>query len=210
MPGVNISPARSCASHKRWGKEAPLRSGYRVASWRGHYMTSSNVARHDSIVSRHLASRNNKETVMKTFNFFHLDSSLVILAAILVCFSQASAQGAGGFATKGATELGGSISFQSQGGNGLRTSALFSFTPYVGYFISDGFELGLDPLGISIFSSGHSASTSLMILAAPSYNFHTRGIAYPFIEALLGYTNNANGNSQGGFSWEVAAESNSP
>ena len=183
-------------------------------SWRvvdAHYIAPRKDARDDHAtrvravidvnVIWHLASTNNKETVLKTFNFFDFGSPFVILATILVLSSQASAQGASGFAIKGGTELGGSLSFQSLAGNGLTTSSLFSFTPYVGYFVADGFELGFNPLGISIRSSGHTASTSLMVLAAPSYNFHTEGVAYPFIEALLGYTSNAVGNSQGGFSW---------
>ena len=40
-----------------------------------------------------------------------------------------------------------------------------------------------------------------MILVAPSYNFQTEGIAYPFIEALLGYTSQSDGSSRSGFSW---------
>lgn len=46
-----------------------------------------------------------------------------------------------------------------------------------------------------------------MIFVAPSYNFKTQGIAYPFIEALLGYTSESESEPESysydasGFSW---------
>jgi hypothetical protein len=40
-----------------------------------------------------------------------------------------------------------------------------------------------------------------MIFLAPSYNFSTKGNAYPFIEALLGYTSSSNGETHSGFSY---------
>jgi hypothetical protein len=109
------------------------------------------------------------------------------------------------FASKGSTELGGSISFQSvtsvyNGKTGDATT-VFSLAPFVGFFVADGFEIGVNPLGItSISYSGHSA-TQIMIFAAPSYNFDTDGIVYPFIEALIGYTSQSSSSSRSGFSW---------
>lgn len=143
---------------------------------------------------------------MKAIHFTSLSSMLLILGSIGILSPVCLAQGEKGFAMKGATELGGSISFESQTmiyrGNSGGTASYFSFTPYAGYFITDGFELGFDPLGISTFSySGGTTVTQLMIFAAPSYNFRTESIAYPFVEALLGYTSNSSGGTQSGFSW---------
>ena len=114
-------------------------------------------------------------------------------------------QEARNFAVKGTTEVGGNISFQSLtpvfNGNTGDAATLFTMAPFIGYFVSDGFEIGVNPLGVSVFSISGSSSTSFRIFVAPSYNFKTEGIAYPFIEALLGYTTESNGASRSGFSW---------
>lgn len=142
---------------------------------------------------------------MKSFKTFSYRSFLSVLTMFLALTSQVFAQGSKTFASKGVTELGGSISFQSQtpiiDGNSLAGSSIFSFSPYVGYFVADGFELGFNPPGISTFSAGGKTVTQLTIFAAPSYNFRTEGIAYPFFEALLGYTSSSDGATQSGFSW---------
>ena len=134
-------------------------------------------------------------------------SVLLALAMIIFVTTDASAQEGGKFASKGTTELGGSISFQSttpvsRGSTGDALTIL-SFQPFIGYFITDGFELGLNPLGITSISYFGSSATSISIFLAPSYNFQTdrKGIAYPFLEALLGYTSTSNGSTASGFSW---------
>ncbi|MEK6571002.1 MAG: hypothetical protein AABZ61_06500 [Bacteroidota bacterium] len=118
-----------------------------------------------------------------------------------ICIAQDSKN----FATKGTTEVGGNISFQSLtpvfNGNTGDAVTLFTMAPFIGYFVSDGFEIGVNPLGVSVFSISGSSSTSFRIFVAPSYNFKTEGIVYPFIEALLGYTTESNGASRSGFSW---------
>ena len=130
----------------------------------------------------------------------------VFTLAMIVCIASVSfAQDGKKFATKGSTELGGSISFQSltpvSNGNTGTTTTIFSLAPFIGYFVTDGFEIGLNPLGITSIGFSGSSTTQIMILAAPSYNFKTEGIVYPFIEALLGYTSQSNGSSRSGFSW---------
>jgi len=110
-----------------------------------------------------------------------------------------------GFATAGAVEVGGSISFQSitpvYGGRTGDAVTILSLAPFIGCFVADGFEIGLNPLGITHLSGSGGSATLVTIFAAPSYNFRTGGIVYPFLEALLGYTSASNGSSQSGFSW---------
>jgi len=140
---------------------------------------------------------------MKTFQRFILTWPVVAMLVVVGQFS--FAQEANKFALKGSTELGGSISFQSltpvSNGNTGDATTIFSLAPFIGYFVTDGFEIGLNPFGITSVSFSGSSATQIMILAAPSYNFKTEGIAYPFIEALLGYSSQSNGSSSSGFSW---------
>lgn len=130
----------------------------------------------------------------------------IMLALVMCLVSMSYAQEVKKFATKGTTELGGNISFQSQtpvsNGNTGEAMTVFTVAPYIGYFVTDGFELGVNPFGITSLSSGGSSVTQVMIMAAPSYNFKTQGNAYPFIEALFGYTSISSGSSSAsGFSW---------
>ncbi len=142
---------------------------------------------------------------MKTlFDRVSLPTSLIVV--MLALPAQVSlAQETNRFALRGCTELGGSISFQSvtpvSNGNSGDATTVFSLSPFIGYFPADGFEIGVNPFGItSATHSGHTA-TQVMIFAAPSYNFKTEGIAYPFIEALIGYTSQTDGSTFSGFSW---------
>lgn len=134
-----------------------------------------------------------------------LCSALLVVAMLIPLGPVAIAQDGKKFAMKGSTELGGSISFQSItpvfNGTTEDATTIFSVAPFVGYFIADGFEIGVNPLGLTTISFRGSSDTQLMIFAAPSYNFKTEGITYPFIEALLGYTSQSNGSSRSGFSW---------
>jgi hypothetical protein len=110
------------------------------------------------------------------------------------------------FAQKGTLELGGSISFRSDtqvtAGQSEEAVTVFTIAPYIGYFVADGFEIGLNPLGYSSASFWGLSVTQIMVFVAPSYNFKTESIAYPFVEALLGYTSQSGaGTSLSGFSW---------
>jgi len=89
----------------------------------------------------------------------------------------------------------------------------FSFMPYGGYFIIDGFELGVNPLGVTIenrpatSTSPATTTTQLSMFFAPSYNFKVKAGLYPFVEGLAGYTADISSPSEGtsvtigGFSW---------
>ncbi len=130
--------------------------------------------------------------------------SAVILACLLIVYQAAPAKG--NFAKKGVIELGGSLGYSSQtsvyGSQTGSTTSTIQLSPYFGYFLSDGFELGVDPFSILSMSSGGSSITQIMFLVAPSYNFTTNGSVYPFVEALLGYTSiSGGGETGGGFSW---------
>ncbi len=131
----------------------------------------------------------------------------IVVAVFVAAFTAptARAQETRDFATRGVTELGGSFSYQSvtpieDGVSGSNISYL-TLAPYVGYFIDDGFELGLNPFGITTISSGGHSTTEVMILIAPSYNIRTQSIVYPFVEALLGYSSVSDGSSDNGATW---------
>ncbi len=123
-------------------------------------------------------------------------SSVLRTLCILAFIAPASmAQTTKGFATKGCVEVGGNAAFQSLSYTSSyytgETITSLSFGPYVGYFASDGIELALNPFSVEHTSSGGYSITQFMIVAAPSYNFITGGMAYPFIEGLIGYTSTA-------------------
>lgn len=135
--------------------------------------------------------------MFRLLKIIYFVSVLIVLSS-----SAAKAQGySGGFASRGVTELGGSLTFQSTtsvvNGQTGGTVTEFSLMPYIGYFFTDGFELGFNPFGITTVEG----NTSLLFLLAPSYNFKTGSLAYPFIEALLGYASQSNGDTRSGFSW---------
>ena len=95
------------------------------------------------------------------------------------------------FTQPGTIELGGDISFSSQsysenGTNSGSALTTFSFNPYLGFMVSDGFELGLMP-GIATVSYGSSTSTQLNLFFAPAYNVNTNSSVYPYFEFLIGY-----------------------
>jgi hypothetical protein len=96
------------------------------------------------------------------------------------------------FTSQGTVELGGSTTFTAtQPVNAGNTSPWiydFSFLPYAGYFIIDGLELGINPAGVNVQSSGDSTAVQLRVLLAPAYNFHTGTMVTPFVEGLAGIT----------------------
>jgi hypothetical protein len=146
-------------------------------------------------------------------------TSLIILFACtitgVIFEPKASAQSLNGFAAKGIVEFGGNVSYQhtsviTQGAEfPTQTNSVFSFFPYAGYFLADGFEIGLNPLSIQTYWDNQDKITNLVILLAPSYNFDLGGRVYPFVEAQLGYSEEVFGGSlaelnpskRDGFSW---------
>lgn len=91
--------------------------------------------------------------------------SVVLLVLSLVLFATPTihAQDSSSFARQGCVELGGSISFLSttpvfNGTTGTATTVI-TVQPFIGFFAADGFEVGLDPLGITSMSAGGTSIT---------------------------------------------------
>jgi hypothetical protein len=136
----------------------------------------------------------------------------IVLVAILVgqvvVFTRVYAQESKAFADKNTVELGGNISYQYESfiAQGSVTGNLntLSFLPYIGYFVADNIEIGLNPVNITSMWISHSTTTMYSIFLAPSYNFKTEGNIYPFVEAQLGYTSviaSYSSSNLTGFSW---------
>ena len=113
---------------------------------------------------------------------------------LVACSSAPSYSQDDKFATKGITEIGGSVSFSSytpvfNGESSEDGISILTFAPQIGYFLGDGFELGF-ATGISLLPGISSISpdegdgiTLLQLFAAPSYNFTTGSeTTFPFIE----------------------------
>ncbi len=137
---------------------------------------------------------------MKTFSV-----CVAALLATALLTSASLSQETKKFALKGTTELGGNIAFEVvtpvSNGNSGESTTIFSFEPYLGYFVDDGFELGVNPFGVTVINSGNNSTVQFLILVAPAYNFRTEGTAYPFIEGLVGFATQTDGTSRSGFSW---------
>ena len=139
----------------------------------------------------------------------HSTTRLAIITAgvvsILALFAAiASAQDTGRFPAKGITEISGSVSYLSETPvvNGTTRDAVSTFVvaPSVGYFISDAFELGVDPF--EIISQSGGGPTEVLFLVSPAYNFRTQSIVTPYVEGQLGYSSiSGGGASATGVSW---------
>jgi hypothetical protein len=106
--------------------------------------------------------------------------------------------------SRGNVELGGSATYQSvwsvvNDNTSNSPAFIFSAMPYVGYFLLDGVELGLNPAGIVVSGgTGRSTVTQLRILFAPAYNFRTSTVSTPFVEGLAGVTTQTTAATAGG------------
>jgi hypothetical protein len=150
-------------------------------------------------------------------NRFALYGSAFCVGIALLLFSTTAFGQERGFAQKGVVELGGNVSFSSisfvSGGDAGDATTLFSFGPRVGYFVTDGFEIGFNPglsfvplSGFTVISpSGGESTTLLQLFVYPGYTIRTeKGNAYPFIEVPFGYTSaSSGGDDLSGFSWGV-------
>jgi hypothetical protein len=120
-----------------------------------------------------------------------------------------------GFASKGTVEVGGNLSFSSftsvtEGTSGEATT-MFTVAPRVGYFVVQGFELGIQPgasflvwpAGFNVVTGGGSSTTLLQVYGFAAYNVKVQdGKAFLFLEAPAGYaTTSGNGSTRSGFSW---------
>lgn len=148
---------------------------------------------------------------MKTNNSHPTFLTLIVLL-ITIITSNVNAQESQ-FANKTVTELSGTLSYSSftmvNNGETGDAISIFTIAPQIGYFVVDGFELGLGTgvsllPGFSILSPEDGESTSfLQIFFAPSYNIKTKNKSlFPFIEAQLGYTSISSGDqTDSGFSY---------
>lgn len=139
---------------------------------------------------------------------------IVSIVALLFFLSSATIAQEKQFATKGTTELAGTVSYSnftmvSNGETSDNDLSIFTLAPQIGYFIADGFELGLGT-GISLLPGYSSISPSqgestniLQLFLAPSYNLRIENKSlFPFLEGQLGYTSMSSGNTtESGFSY---------
>ncbi len=146
---------------------------------------------------------------------------IVLLIAGVLLFSLSASAQTRGFATSGCAEIAGSISFSSYTSvvNGVSSNSsisTFNFSPQLGYFVTDGLELGLSPgisfigfpPGITSLSGGGESETIFQYFVTGGYNFALRGsdgspgMAFPFVEMQLGHTSlSSGGDDHSGFSW---------
>lgn len=150
---------------------------------------------------------------MKSFNAVPINLVVGLMLVFLV--SQVAAQTGSTsekvYADKGVVELGGSLGFSSYtnvsaGQTSSTTYTNFSLTPSVGYFVTDGLELGLDPFSLSVSSQtgASSSQTEIHILGAVAYAAKTQGPVYPFVEGVAGFSSYSSGGSAAtGFTWGV-------
>jgi hypothetical protein len=131
---------------------------------------------------------------------FALFVALLLNAAFTFAQEQPAAFGA-----KGQVELGGSGSFQSftpvYDGKTGSTTSFITINPFVGVFILDGLEIGVNPLGLTVMTSGGGASTGLLALGSIAYHPPSTAFAHPFIEGLVGYSLQTNGTTYSGVTW---------
>lgn len=136
---------------------------------------------------------------------------LLIFVILLLIATSSNAQTKQKFAKENTWEVGGSVSFTytqyvSNGNTSSNGVNIFKLYPYVGYFVTDGFEIGIIPAVELISYGGGTTSNSFAIYAAPSYNFFTKSLAYPYIQGAFGYNSVSYGgssSSQSGIAWAI-------
>jgi len=118
------------------------------------------------------------------------NTCIVWLLLLIMFFGTGRAQEAKRFGQKGVTEAGGSFAFTStvpvENGQTRNGYSVYEGSVYIGYFVADGIELGVNPLGVQGSSYGGSGSTQLTINAAAAYNFRVEGKNIPFVEGIAG------------------------
>ena len=140
--------------------------------------------------------------------------NLILLICIVVpsyAVAQAErSQRSDAFAYRGTWELGGSLGFLAStsvvSGSTGETGYTLMATPYVGYFLMHGLELGANPVAVKWSKQGGTTTTELRMLASVGYNFFAGSSLYPFVEGLAGYTRQESSGgvasaTLNGFSW---------
>ncbi|HTR99180.1 MAG TPA: hypothetical protein VML00_05465 [Bacteroidota bacterium] len=129
------------------------------------------------------------------FTRFLFPEAVVLFLWVAAASAQPQPQVHRRFGAAGTVELGGSGTFTAvqpvvAGNTGTWVYDL-AFMPYAGYFLAEGFELGINPAGVSVTTIGDTSTVRLRILVAPSYNFHTPTMITPFVEGLAGFTSSS-------------------
>ena len=132
--------------------------------------------------------------------------SAIMLLPLIV--SDLSSQVKQNFAKRNTWETGGSISysnlspvFDGESHDGIGT---FTFAPYGGYFITDGFEIGLIP-SVEYITYNDDDATTFSVYLAPAYNFYTKSIVYPYLQGAIGYNSVAGSGfeTRSGVAWKL-------
>jgi hypothetical protein len=122
----------------------------------------------------------------------HIASLISIVAFLFFLYPVNAQELTKKYSDKGTIEIGGNVSYQHSNyivqGSEAYTENMFSFFPYAGYFITDNFELGVNPLGVQTSWNSEDRTTLLSIFLCPSYNFRISETIYPFVEAQFGFT----------------------
>lgn len=133
---------------------------------------------------------------------------LLFIFAAVVLISTSSFSQNNKFAKENQWELGGTISFTSitpvTGGETGKSTSIFRLAPSVGYFVIDGYEMGL-MIDITSYSYGGSSNSDYSLYFTPSYNFKTNSISYPYVQGLIGYSgiSYASGSGASGLAWGI-------
>ena len=135
---------------------------------------------------------------------------LSLLVLLVLTVSDVTSQTKQNYAKKETWEVGGSFSYSNvtsvyNGKTDDHAMTTVKFAPYGGYFVTDGFELGLIP-SVEYLSYGDDNMTTFAIYAAPAYNFYTGSIAYPYLQGAIGY-NSISGSggmlTRSGLAWDI-------
>jgi hypothetical protein len=133
-----------------------------------------------------------------------------LLVFLLVLSNLLHSQSKQNFAFKENWEISGSMSITStsyvSNGNSGDAVTVVSFSPFLGYFPANGFEVGVIPEVSLTAVSGYS-SKDITLYLAPSYNFYTESAAYPYIQGCIGYgsISGTGSSSRSGVAWKLEA-----
>lgn len=114
------------------------------------------------------------------------------------------------FAKSNTWEIGGSFSYTNfkyvTDGNESSGITFVSFAPYCGFFITNGFELGVIPT-LEVQDYDNYDISNLTVFLSPAYNFNTKSPAYPYIQGAVGYSSQwgKHMTTRSGLAWQVEA-----
>lgn len=130
----------------------------------------------------------------------------VTLILFFAIYINVSGQTNPNFAKANTWEIGGSISYShtfAETDYG-KDANYIKAAPYAGIFVTEGLEIGFIP-AVEYFSYGSSNYTTVQMFLAPSYNFYTNSIAYPYIQAGVGFSgaSGSGSSSSSGLVWSL-------